>query len=61
MAWTLMEKVRLVDTLVRREVGGRYRGTLFGGLWSLISPLLMPLVYTIMFGVVYKIRWPGLS
>lgn len=61
MSWTLWEKLRLIDTLVRREVGGRYRGTLFGAFWSLLSPLLMLLVYTIMFGVVYKIRWPGLS
>jgi len=36
---------------------GRYRGSIFGLLWSLINPILMLAVYTFIFGVVFKTRW----
>lgn len=45
--------------LTRREILGRYRGASFGMLWSLFSPLLMLLVYTLAFGFILKGRWPG--
>ncbi|GAA5070537.1 ABC transporter permease [Lysobacter panacisoli] len=51
----------LVYELTRREILGRYRGASFGLLWSLISPFLMLLVYTLAFGFVMKSRWPGTS
>lgn len=49
----------LIQILTRREVTGRYRGSLFGSLWSLLTPLLMLAVYTLVFGVVLATRWPG--
>jgi lipopolysaccharide transport system permease protein len=49
----------LVMELTRREILGRYRGASFGMLWSLFSPFLMLLVYTLAFGFVLKGRWPG--
>lgn len=48
----------LTSELSKREVLGRYRGASFGLLWSLISPFLMLIVYTIAFGYVLKSRWP---
>jgi lipopolysaccharide transport system permease protein len=45
--------------LTRREILGRYRGASFGMLWSLFSPFLMLMVYTLAFGFVMKGRWPG--
>ncbi len=47
--------------LSKREVLGRYRGSSFGLLWSLISPFLMLVVYTVAFGYVLKSRWPHTS
>jgi len=38
---------------------GRYRGSLLGLAWSFLTPLLMLLVYTFLFGVVFKSRWGG--
>lgn len=49
----------LAYELTRREILGRYRGASFGLLWSLISPFLMLLVYTLAFGYIMKSRWPG--
>ncbi|MCW0392673.1 MULTISPECIES: ABC transporter permease [Xanthomonas] len=49
----------LAFELTRREVLGKYRGATFGLLWSLISPFLMLLIYTLAFGFIMKSRWPG--
>lgn len=49
----------LIFALTRREVLGRYRGSLFGIFWSLISPMLMLAIYTFVFSVVFKSRWGG--
>ncbi|MEN5207889.1 ABC transporter permease [Stenotrophomonas terrae] len=49
----------LTFELTQREVLGRYRGASFGLLWSLISPFLMLVVYTMAFGFIMKGRWPG--
>jgi lipopolysaccharide transport system permease protein len=51
----------LTVELSRREVLGRYRGASFGLLWSLISPFLMLIVYTVAFGYILKSRWPHTS
>ena len=47
--------------MTKRDVLGRYREASFGLLWSLISPFLMLLVYTMAFGFIMKGRWPGSS
>lgn len=47
----------LLCQLSRREITGRYKGQVIGILWSFISPLLMLLVYTFVFSVVFKARW----
>ncbi|WP_372382304.1 ABC transporter permease [Xanthomonas sp. NCPPB 1068] len=49
----------LTWSLVKREVLGRYRGSMFGILWSFFNPLLMLLIYTLVFSVVFKARWAG--
>lgn len=47
--------------LIQREIGSRYRGSMLGPAWSLVSPLFMLTIYTFAFGVVMKARWvvPG--
>jgi lipopolysaccharide transport system permease protein len=45
--------------LVKREVVGRYRGSVMGLLWSFFNPILMLGVYTFVFSVVFKARWAG--
>ena len=42
----------LIQTLVVRELKARYRGSVLGYLWSFINPLLLLIVYTIVFSVV---------
>lgn len=45
--------------MTKREILGRYRGASFGLLWSIFSPFLMLMIYTLAFGYVLKSRWPG--
>jgi lipopolysaccharide transport system permease protein len=47
----------LIATLVKREVIGRYRGSLMGIAWSFFNPLLMLVIYTFVFSIVFKARW----
>lgn len=49
----------LISQLTKRDVIGRYRGSLMGLAWSFFNPLLMLAVYTFFFSVVMKARWGG--
>src|SRR5258706_4897572 len=48
---------QLIIQLTKREVLGRYRGSVMGLAWSFFNPLLMLAVYTFVFSVVFKARW----
>ena len=47
----------LITALVKREVIGRYRGSVMGIAWSFFTPLLMLIVYTFVFTIVFQARW----
>lgn len=47
----------LVYQMTKREVLGKYKGSTIGILWSFIIPILMLIVYTFVFSVVFKARW----
>lgn len=47
----------LILQLARREVVGRYRGSVLGLAWSFFNPVLMLSVYTFVFSVVFRSRW----
>jgi len=47
----------IISTMTKREVVGRYRGSLMGLAWSFFNPILLLVVYTFIFGVVFKSRW----
>lgn len=49
----------LISQMTKREVIGRYRGSVMGLAWSFLNPLLMLVVYTFVFSVVFKARWGG--
>ena len=67
--WTYLDPVALIRHLwrgralirqfTRREIEGRYRTSLLGVAWSFLNPLVLLLVYTFVFGVVFRQRWGG--
>lgn len=48
---------QLIFQLTKREVLGRYRGSVVGIAWSVLNPLLMLAVYTFFFSVIFQARW----
>lgn len=46
----------LVAALTRRELAARYRGGALGFLWSILNPLLLLAVYSVVFTVVFAPR-----
>lgn len=46
---------------VIREFQSRYRNSLLGGLWTLLNPLAMILIYTLIFSQVMQARLPGVE
>lgn len=48
---------QLIARMSRREIVGRYQGSVMGLLWSFLNPVFMLAVYTFVFSVVFKARW----
>lgn len=47
----LYEYREMIFSLVHKELRGKYKGSVLGFLWSLLTPLFQLVVYTIVFGV----------
>lgn len=58
MPLSLWRHREIVWQLARREVVARYRGSMLGMFWAFGVPLLMLAIYTLVFGVVFRVRWP---
>ncbi|EXF91732.1 Wzm [Pseudomonas fluorescens HK44] len=46
---------------VKREFQSRYRNSLFGALWTVLNPLSMIVVYTVIFSHIMRARLPGVD
>jgi lipopolysaccharide transport system permease protein len=51
----------LIWQMGKREVAGRYRGSVMGLLWTFLNPIIMLAIYTFVFGVVFKSKWGASS
>ena len=54
---SLWRNRQLIVQMTKREVVGRYRGSVMGLAWSFLNPVLLLTVYTFVFSVVFKARW----
>lgn len=57
LARSLWRNRQLIAQMTRREVVGRYKGSVMGLAWSFFNPVFMLAVYTFVFSVVFKSRW----
>ncbi len=55
----MLRNRQLIAQMTRREVVGRYQGSVLGLAWSLFHPVLMLVVYTFVFSTVLGMRWGG--
>ena len=59
-AWPWANR-NLIWQFARREVLGRYRGSIIGIGWSVLTPMAMLAVYTLVFRHIFKATWPGVQ
>ena len=57
MVASLWRNSALIRSVVKREVEGRYKGSMPGIFWLLANPIFMFLFYRFVFSVVFKARW----
>ena len=60
-ARTIIQHRWLVYEMVKREIKLRYRGTWLGFLWTMLNPLIMTAVYTLVFQYILKVGIPNYS
>lgn len=53
---SLVQYRELLKNLVLKDLKLKYRGSVFGFLWSLLNPLLMTIVYTIAFTFIMRVQ-----
>lgn len=49
----------LIHQLVKKELHAKYRKSALGLMWLLINPVLLVSAYTLVFGVLLRVRWGG--
>jgi lipopolysaccharide transport system permease protein len=56
---SLLRNRELIIQMTKREVVGRYKGSVMGLAWSFFNPVFMLVVYTFVFSDIFKSRWGG--
>lgn len=59
LAASVVRNWELLSRLAQREYTQRFRGTVMGFVWAILTPLLLAVAYTFVFVVVFKVRWVG--
>ncbi len=54
---SLWAKRDLLFHLVQRNIEGRYKGSVIGLVWAVVTPLFLLAVYTFFFSVIFKAHW----
>ena len=49
----------LILQLAKRDISSKYKGSLLGLLWTLVTPIAMLIVFSFVFGTVFQTKWPG--
>ncbi|HUW27543.1 MAG TPA: ABC transporter permease [Sulfuriferula sp.] len=57
LARSLWGRRELILQMTKRDVIGRYKGSIMGLMWSFANPILLLTMYTLVFSVVFKARW----
>ena len=50
-----------VFSSVKRDFQARYKGSILGGVWAVLSPLAMIVVYTVIFSKIMQAKLPGVD
>lgn len=58
---SLWRNRQLIVQMSKREIIGRYKGSVLGLAWSFFNPVFMLVVYTFVFSEIFKMRWSGVG
>jgi lipopolysaccharide transport system permease protein len=58
---SLLRNRQLIVQMTKREVVGRYKGSVMGLAWSFFNPVFMLMVYTFVFSEIFNSRWGGVG
>lgn len=58
---SLRHRTELTLQIARREIQARYRGSTAGLAWIVLTPIFTLAIYTFVFAVVFRARWPALD
>jgi homopolymeric O-antigen transport system permease protein len=59
--WQLPGRRDLILSLTRRELAARYRGSILGILWALLTPVVMIAIFTLIFSGIFKAKFGASS
>lgn len=55
--WELPRRGDLILSLTKRELAARYRGSVLGVVWALVTPFVMIAIFTIIFAGIFKAKF----
>ncbi len=55
--WELPGRLELVISLARREIVARYKGSILGILWAVLTPVIMIAIFTFIFAGIFGARF----
>src|SRR5437667_4693814 len=55
--WQLPRRFDLIISLTKRELAARYRGSVLGFAWALLTPVVMIAIFTFIFAGIFKAKF----
>jgi len=55
--WELPQRFNLIFSLARRELAARYKGSVLGIVWALLTPVVMIAIFTFIFSGIFRARF----
>lgn len=59
--WQLPRRLNLILTLTKRELTARYKGSLLGLLWAILTPVVMIAIFTFIFAGIFHAKFGNSS
>ena len=59
--WQLPRRFDLIISLTKRELAARYRGSVLGFAWALLTPVVMIAIFTFIFAGIFKAKFGASS
>ena len=55
--WELPRRFDLIWSLAKRELAARYKGSVLGIVWAVLTPVVMIAIFTLLFAGIFKAKF----